>query len=113
MKLFKIICMPFIILRDTAQFFITHMPGATGIILRRLYYRKAFKRCGKNLVVDVGVSISGAKFISVGDNVFIDKYCVIATGDKLTGKITRKSNKDFNFSEGEIVLGNDIHLAQF
>lgn len=113
MKIVKTVRIPLLVIKDMARFFIMYMPGPTGITLRRLYYGRAFKRCGKNLVIDIGVSISGAEFISVGDNVYIDKYCVIATGKKLTGKIKRKPNQDFNFTDGEIVIGDDIHIVQF
>lgn len=113
MNIVKIIRIPLLVIRDMAGFFIMYMPGPTGIVLRRLYYGRAFKRCGKNLVIGIGVSISGAEFISVGDNVYIDKYCVIATGKKLIGKIERKRNQDFNFIDGEIVIGDDVHIVQF
>lgn len=113
MKIVNIIRVPLLVIKDLARLFIMYMPGPTGIALRRFYYGRAFNRCGKNLVIDIGVSISGAEFISVGNNVYIDKYCVIATGKKLTGKIERKPNQDFNFTEGEIVIGDDIHIVQF
>jgi galactoside O-acetyltransferase len=89
------------------------MPGNTGIILRRKYYKNKFKSCGKNLVIDVGVSISGTELISVGDDVFIDKYCIISTGKNLIGEIHRKKNESFLNEEGEIHIGNNIHIAQF
>ena len=113
MSIFKIIRIPFLVIRDLALFVLMYLPGPTGIVLRRFYYSKAFKKCGKNLIIDIGVSITGVKFISVGDNVFIDKYCIISTGIELTGKIERKPNPDFTFDEGEIFLGNDIHIVQF
>jgi acetyltransferase-like isoleucine patch superfamily enzyme len=110
---FKILKIPFIVLRDVWKLFIVYMPGGFGVRLRYMYYRNKFKKCGKNLVIDVGVHIDGAELISVGDNVYIDKYCIIATGKKLTGKIRRKPNNSFKGEEGEIIIGNDIHIAQF
>jgi acetyltransferase-like isoleucine patch superfamily enzyme len=113
MNIVKIIRIPLVVIKDMAGFFIMYMPGLTGIALRRLYYGRIFKRCGKNLVIDVGVSISGAELISVGDNVYIDKYCIIATGKKLIGDIKRKPNVAFNGKEGEIIIGDNIHIVQF
>jgi acetyltransferase-like isoleucine patch superfamily enzyme len=113
MTVADIIRMPLLVMRDVAGFIMTNMPGPTGIVLRRLYYSKVFKRCGKHLIVDTGVSISGAELISVGDNVYIDKYCVIATGKKLTGQVERKPNRDFDYTDGEIVIGSDVHIVQF
>ncbi len=113
MNIAKIIRIPLVVVRDMVGFVLMYMPGPTGIALRRLYYRRAFRRCGKNLFIDVGVSISGAEFISVGDNVHIDQYCVIATGQELTGQIERKANGSYDFTDGEIVIGNDVHIVQF
>lgn len=109
----KILKTPLIILRDIGKFFIIYMPGGFGNKLRYLYYKCKFKQCGINVTIDIGVSIDGAELISVGDNVYIDKYCIIATGQKLTGKIKRKPNKEFKGKEGEIIIGNNIHIAQF
>jgi len=109
-KLFKIL---FTVLGDTFKFFIVNMPGSFGFKLRYLYYKNKFKKCGKNVTIDIGVSIEGEGLISLGDNVYIDKYCIISTGKNLTGKIQRKSNINFKWEEGEIIIGNDIHVAQF
>jgi len=89
------------------------MPGSFGFKVRYLYYRKRFKKCGKNVIIDLGVTIEGAELISVGDNVHIDKYCVISTGKTLNGKIQRKFNPSFNGEDGEIIIGNDVHIVQF
>lgn len=111
--LLRILKIPFRVLRDIGKMFIIYMPGGFGVRLRYMYYKNKFKKCGKNLVIDVGVHIDGIKLISIGDNVYIDKYCIIATGKKLTGKIRRKPNNSFQGEEGEIIIGNDIHIAQF
>lgn len=113
MIFFKLLKAPFIILRDIVKFFIVYMPGGFGNKLRYLYYKRKFKRCGVNVTIDVGVSIDGAELISVGDNVYIDKYCILSTGKKLIGDIKRKQNLDFSGEEGEIIIGNNIHIAQF
>lgn len=101
------------IIMDVLKLFIVNMPGSFGFKLRYLYYRKKFKKCGKNIAIDIGVSFEGLELISVGDNVYIDKYCIISTGKNLTGKIQRKPNSNFKFEEGEIIIENDIHICQF
>lgn len=92
---------------------VVYLPGPSGIRIRRFFYSYKFKSCGANLVVEVGVSIEGAEFVSVGNNVFIDKYCLISAGDQLQGRIFEKTNDGFSGRRGEIVLGNDIHLCQY
>ena len=89
------------------------MPGSVGNKLRILYYKSKFKKCGSNVTIDVGVQIEGAELISLGDNVHIDKFCIISTGKTLTGIINRKQNAFFKATEGEIIIGSNIHITQF
>lgn len=109
----KILKAPFMIFRDVIKFIIIYMPGSFGFKLRYLYYKKRFKKCGKNILIDLGVTIEGEHLISIGNNVHIDKYCIISTGKNLSGKIQRKPNVNFQGEEGEIIIGNDIHITQF
>lgn len=104
---------PLHVLREIIKLFIIYMPGAFGFRLRYLYYKSRFKSIGTNVKIDVGVLIDGAEHVTVGNNVYIDKYCVIATGNRLVGKITRKINPEFSWDQGEIIIQDDIHIAQF
>jgi acetyltransferase-like isoleucine patch superfamily enzyme len=54
---------------------IIYLPGVGGYGLRRLYYSRRLKHLGKNSLIDVGVIISGEKNVSIGDYVWIDRYC--------------------------------------
>lgn len=92
---------------------VTYFPGQFGGFIRSQYYRRKFKRCGKNLIVEVGTIINGAELISVGDNVHIDKYCIISTGLKLVGSVTHKPNTDFDYAKGELIIGSNVHIVQF
>lgn len=99
---------------DILRFFITYMPGPTGRKLRYYYWRKRFKKCGKNVVIDEGVIIQGAEYISIGDNVWIDKYCVLMAGPvkfNNNSVVKRIENKDFKFEEGELIIGNGVHIG--
>ncbi len=100
---------------DFFKLFIIYIPGRTGRKIRSLYYKKRFKRCGKNLMVDEGVIIENPQWISVGDNVWIDKYSILTAGPmSLEGLIYKeRENKDFIYEEGEMVLGDNVHIAPF
>lgn len=110
---FKILKIPFLVLRDFGKFLLIYMPGGFGVKLRYIYYKNKFKKCGKNVIIDTGVHFDGIELISIGNNVHIDKYCIISTGKKLIGNIKRKKNHNFNGTEGTIVIGNDVHITQF
>lgn len=113
MKLFKIISAPFKVLSSLYLLIVTYSPGGFGNKLRAFYYRRKFKRCGNNLTIEIGTIIEGAEFISIGDNVHIDKYCIISTGNKLIGKIYKKENINFKGNQGELIIGNNVHIVQF
>lgn len=109
----KYLLAPYYILGSIFMMLVVYAPGAFGTQLRYLYYKSRFKSIGKNVKIDVGVHIDGAELVSVGNNVYIDKYCVIATGKKLIGKVSRKTNPDYLGHLGEIIIGDDVHIAQF
>lgn len=100
-KIRKLIKIPFMVFDDILRFFITYLPGPTGRKIRYLYWKKKFKRCGKNVIIDEGVIIQGPEWISIGDNVWIDKYCVL-----MAGKVT--SNNRLIKKKGKMIISNGM-----
>lgn len=73
--------------------FIGPIPGALGLLLRKIFYRSLFKKAGRGIVIGRSVVIRHPEKISLGDRVVIDDYALIdarGAGD-----------------EG-IVIGNDV-----
>ena len=92
---------------------ITNISGSTGKKIRYWYWTKRFKKCGKNVMIDEGVIIQNPEWISIGDNVWIDKYSILMAGPvKLENNFTKKiDNKNYKWSEGELVIGNGVHIG--
>ena len=92
---------------------IRNISGRIGTVLRRKYYTKRFAQCGKNLVIDEGVIIQGAKDIFIGDNVWIDKYCILMAGkvDIPREQVKIKQNKNYEYMDGELHIGTNVHIA--
>lgn len=92
---------------------IRNISGRVGTILRRKYYSKKFAKCGQNLQIDEGVIIQGAKDIFIGDNVWIDKYCILMAGkvNILSEQVKVKKNINYIYNEGELHIGSNIHIA--
>jgi len=110
-KYFKI---PLLVLNDILKFFITYFPGPTGRKIRYYYWRKKFRKCGKNVLIDEGVIIKGPEYISIGDNVWIDKYSILMAGPVKfndNSVVKRIENKNFKYEEGELIIGNGIHIG--
>ena len=61
----------------TVSELISIYPGAFGIYLRRGFYNRTLKKCGKNLVVGFG-SIFSYPDIEIGDDSIIEAFCVIS-----------------------------------
>ncbi|MEK0085085.1 DapH/DapD/GlmU-related protein [Benzoatithermus flavus] len=51
--------------------------GALGLVLRKLFYPRLFRRCGKGVVFGRDLVIRNAHLISLGDNVVLDDGCVL------------------------------------
>lgn len=104
-----------VILTDLMKLPIIYMPGVLGRKIRYFYYKRKFKKCGKNVVIDEGVIIQNPRWISIGDNTWIDKYCILIAGKvNLEGRIIKKKkNPDFKGKEGELIIGCNAHIAPF
>jgi len=109
----KIIHSPIRILKDVVLFFVTYLPGPSGNRLRAFYYRKKLKKCGRNVVIGEGTFIDYPELVSIGDNVHIDRYCILTTGAMTQGIITYAENCAYSGRPGEIIIGNDVHVVQF
>lgn len=113
MIMLRLFLLPFRVLRDIARMFIVYLPGGTGNAVRRIYYSRRLKSCGKNVIIDTGVLIDGCEFITIGDNVHIDKYCILQAGRGVPGRVRRKINPSFQGDEGELIIGSNVHIVQF
>ena len=91
------------------------IPTEIGIRLRAVAYRPLFKKCGRNLRVDSGVTILGFENISLGDNISIMKnsYIYAHDGGELTigDNFTLNSNSQLGASFGKIIIGSDCAIA--
>lgn len=103
------------ILNSLIDPFITGVPGGLGRRLRYQYYKRRLKYLGAGAVIDVGVRILNPRFVSIGDNTWIDNYVIIMAGPPgTTGrKIHRRPNPAYRFQEGEVVIGRNCHIAPF
>ena len=62
------------------------MPGALGLVLRKLLYPRLLGACGRNVVFGQNVVLRHPHKIRIGDNVVIDDNCLLdAKGDTNAG----------------------------
>lgn len=101
--------------RDVFHLFLIYLPGQSGIVLRRAYYCKRLRRCGRNLTILPGVHLSGLGWIEVGDDVMIRENCVIQTGGPIAKLEERRSivsvGKRDHIELGLIQIGSQSRVA--
>ena len=92
---------------------IRNISGPFGIKVRRFYYSRRLGICGTNIRIETGVFFVNAKLIYFGNNVWVDKNCIL-----IAGEINRNSNttnyiKNTLYSQkpGKIIFGNNIHVG--
>ncbi|PWU00010.1 MAG: hypothetical protein C5B52_09565 [Bacteroidetes bacterium] len=90
---------------------IRNCSGPIGRKFRQWYYRGRLGSCGRNVKIDTGVYFENPKEISLGDNVWIDKNCILIAGT-LNKKNTRFVNQaNSNGSLGKIKIGSNSHIG--
>ncbi|QQZ29406.1 acyltransferase [Thiothrix subterranea] len=88
--------------------------GSAGRTVRSWYYSRRFGSCGKNLVIDEGVIIQGARDIHLGDNVWIDRYCILMAGKvSLEQGAKVLENPNYQHEIGELHVGSNVHITPF
>ncbi len=53
------------------------IPGALGILLRKIFWPRLFGSCGKGVMFAEGIVLRHPKKIHLGDDVVISEYCVL------------------------------------
>lgn len=93
---------------------VTYMPGDVGFTLRSRRFGRRVKSMGENVRFDVGVQLVNPEHMTFGNNILIDKYVVLTAGpDESEGRVVgRKPNAHFRHDDGELVIGDYVHIAQ-
>jgi acetyltransferase-like isoleucine patch superfamily enzyme len=67
---------------------------------------------GKNVIIDVGTYFQNPQYITLEDNVWIDRYVEILAGVPREPRITHvKSNINFTLEPGNVFIGKQVHVA--
>jgi acetyltransferase-like isoleucine patch superfamily enzyme len=90
---------------------IRNISGPLGLRLRRFWYGRRFKSCGRNLVIEPGVMISSPNFFICGDNVWIDRNVTLIAGPPRGGLRVDVRGQPSDLAPGYISIGNDAHLG--
>jgi acetyltransferase-like isoleucine patch superfamily enzyme len=53
------------------------LPGAVGLLLRKIFYPMLFRKCGINVIFGRSLVIRNPQNIELSDGVFIDDFCLL------------------------------------
>jgi acetyltransferase-like isoleucine patch superfamily enzyme len=93
------------------------VPGALGLLLRKICYPWLLGSCGRNVVFGQHVVLRHPHKIHVGENVVIDDQCLLdAKGDTNTGirigsGVFVGRNTILSCKNGDIEIGDDANLG--
>lgn len=93
---------------------ILYLPGESGVLLRRWYYGRRLRRCGRNFTVLPGVHMEGEQFIEVGDDVVIRENVILRAGRARQGADRREIIQygDCDGREkGVVLIGDHSRIA--
>lgn len=78
--------------RDLWHGFFRYIPGAAGILLRRIIYKNYFYKMGRKVTIQEAVKIKWGEKLSLGDNVVVNEFCWIE-------------------ASGGVEIGNNVWIA--
>ena len=105
------------LLHEMFAFLLVPMPGALGILLRRIAYKRYFKRCGKSLIVGRNCIFRHPAKITIGDNVTIDDLSLIDArgtldqGIVLEDGVMINRNTSIQSKGGDIAIGKSVTVG--
>lgn len=113
-RIFKILYKEILI---WTNYIISTLPGVTGKLLREIIVRKMINKCGKNIRLGVGITITGYKNIEMGSDISIMNYSCLYANDatllKLGNNISINSNTTIDAADGgKIIIGDNVLMAQ-
>ena len=98
-------------------FILNNLPGTIGSHIRRLIYKKLFKKLGVKFISFTGLIISYPKSIEIGNNCSFMRNCSINacsnSSIKIGNNISVNQNVDINSSgnEGRIEIGDNVLIG--
>jgi acetyltransferase-like isoleucine patch superfamily enzyme len=106
-----------LLLHEMFAFLLVPLPGALGILSRRILYKKYFKRCGKDLIVGRSCIFRHPTKISIGNNVTIDDISLIDArgtdeqGIVLEDGVMINRNTTIQSKGGDISIGKSVTVG--
>jgi acetyltransferase-like isoleucine patch superfamily enzyme len=102
---------------EFVQMFVTPVPGALGLWLRKIFYRRLLKKVGRGVAFGRNITLRHPHKIEVGDNAFIDDLAVLDAkgeaneGIRLGANVLIGRNTTLSCKEGSIEVGDFTNIS--
>lgn len=93
------------------------VPGALGLVLRRLLYPRLLGACGRNVSFGLNVTLRHPRKIRLGDDVAVDDGCVLDAkgtanaGIRIGRRVFLGRNTILACKDGDIVLEDGVNIS--
>ena len=97
--------------------FFSLIPGALGLVCRKLFFRPLFKQVGKNVIFGRNMTLRHPHKISIGDNVIIDDDCLLDakgesnSGIKISDYVSVGRFSSIVCKNGDIEIGQHVNIG--
>lgn len=92
-------------------------PGAAGMALRKIFWPRMFKSCGKGTVFGYGVVVRQPGRIELGASVVVSEYCILdgrtsagAESIRVGDRTILSNNVMLSSKDGSITVGSDVGI---
>jgi len=82
---------------------LSHIPGALGLALRKIFWPKLFSSCGKGVVFGEGIILRHPKKIKIGNRVVFSERCILDA--RTTGV------NDVIYIGDDVIFSNDVTIS--
>ena len=82
---------------------LTHFPGALGLLLRKIFWPRLFGHCGKGTAFAEGIVLRHPKRIHLGKRVVVSERCILDARSTETDRAIVLSD--------DVILSNDVVLS--
>jgi len=106
-----------LVLHEILSLLLLPLPGALGIVLRRVVYKRVFRKCGTGLIIGRNCVFRHTSKISLGNDVTIDDMCLIdarGTDDRgivLGDGVIINRNSTVQSKGGDVVIGKSVSIG--
>jgi len=106
-----------LLLYEAAQLLASWVPGALGLVLRKVFYPPLLGSCGRNVVFGQGVVLRHPHKIHIGDDVTVDDLVVLDAkgtsnqGIRIGNGVFLGRSTILSCKDGDITLGNAVNIG--